>query len=199
VAASSRPVRWAVALRTAALALVAAPLVAASLVACQAASTESLDASYEALASAANAASAPLLAALASTEDTAARAPILRGLADVEKTFADGLAAVPTAGDVKAAADEVIRLARDREAAFRAAARATGEAQAEALAPILGAGGEAFHAAVERLRATLGLPPAGASPSPTGSGPSPDGARRALTTTLARTRDGRPATLETTA
>ena len=134
--------------------------------ACQGASRESLAAGYTTLASAANAASAPLLATLVSIEDTAARAPVLRGLADVEKTFADGLAALPTSGDVKAAADEVIRLAREREAAFRAAAQATGAAQAAALAPILGEGGAAFHAAVERLRSVLGLPPTDASPTP---------------------------------
>ncbi len=155
---------------------------AAGLAACQGASTETIAAGYSALASAANAASAPLLGTLASTEDTAARAPMLRGLADVEKTFADGLAALPTAGEVKAATDEVVRLAREREAAFRAAAQATGAAQAAALAPILGEGGEAFHAAVEKLRRLLGLPPAGATPSPAGPGGSipggPAGASR---------------------
>jgi hypothetical protein len=138
--------------------------------ACQATGNDTIAAGYSALASAANAASAPLLGTLASTEDTAARAPMLRGLADVEKTFADGLAALPTSGEVKAAADEVVRLAREREAAFRAAAQATGAAQAAALAPILGEGGAAFHAAVEKLRAILGLAPAGASPSPAGPG-----------------------------
>jgi hypothetical protein len=138
------------------------------LAACQGASRESLAASYASLASAANTASAPLIAALASTQDAAARAPILRGLADVEKTFADGLAALPASGDVKAAADAVVRLAREREAAFRAAATATGDDQDRALAPILGAGGDAFHAAVERLRAALGLPSTDASPSPAG-------------------------------
>jgi hypothetical protein len=140
--------------------------VAVWVTACQGASTESLAAGYSALASAANAASAPLLATLVSTEDTAARAPVLRGLADVEKTFADGLAALPASGEAKAAVDEVVRLAREREAAFRTAAQATGAAQAAALAPILGEGGAAFHAAVERLRSVLGLPPTDASPTP---------------------------------
>jgi hypothetical protein len=161
----------------------AAVIVAAGLAACQGASTETIAAGYSTLASAANAASAPLLGTLASTEDTAARAPILRGLADVERSFADGLAALPTSGEVKAAADEVVRLAREREAAFRAAAQATGAAQAAALAPILGEGGAAFHAAVERLRGLLGLPPAGASPSPAGPGGSiPGGMSRASRT-----------------
>jgi hypothetical protein len=152
-------------------------LVVVGVTACQGASTESLAAGYTTLASAANAASAPLLATLVSIEDTAARAPVLRGLADVEKTFADGLAALPASGDVKTAADEVIRLAREREAAFRAAAQATGTAQAAALAPILGEGGAAFHAAVERLRSVLGLPLTDASPTPTDAGPTPGAAR----------------------
>ncbi len=147
--------------------LVAAML--ASVAACQGGSNEGVAAGYERLAAAANSAYEPLLATLASTSDPASRAPILRGLADAEKTFADGLAALPSSGDVKAAADEVVRLSRDREAAFRAAAKATGSAQEAALAPIMGAGGDAFHAAVERLRAALGLPPAGASPSPSAS------------------------------
>lgn len=158
-------------------------LVAVGVVACQGASTESVAAGYSALASAANTASAPLLATLASTEDTAARAPILRGLADVEKTFADGLATLPASGDVKAAADEVVRLAREREAAFRAAAQATGAAQDAALVLILGDGGAAFHAAVERLRSALGLPPAGASPTPAAATPgaaTPRAAARAI-------------------
>jgi hypothetical protein len=158
-----------------ALGVGAAVILTVSLAACQGASTETVAAGYTTLASAANAASAPLLETLASTEDTAARAPILRGLADVEKTFADGLAALPSSGEVKTAADEVVRLAREREAAFRAAAQATGAAQADALAPVLGEGGDAFHAAVEKLRGVLGLPPTGASPpasqSPGGSVP----------------------------
>jgi hypothetical protein len=147
--------------------LVAAML--ASVAACQGGSNEGVAAGYERLAAAANAAYQPLLASLMSTDDPAARAPILRGLADAESTFADGLATLPSSGDVKAAADEVVRLSRDREAAFRAAAAATGSAQTAALAPIMGAGGDAFHAAVERLRAALGLPPADASPSPSAS------------------------------
>jgi hypothetical protein len=138
----------------------------ASVTACQGGSNEGVAAGYERLAAAANAVYEPLLASLMSTSDPAARAPMLRGLADAERTFADGLAALPSSGEVKAAADEVVRLSRDREAAFLAAAEATGSAQTAALAPIMGAGGDAFHAAVEKLRAALGLPPAGASPSP---------------------------------
>jgi hypothetical protein len=154
--------------RTVALVLLAvAGLVA--LAACQGASRETVVAGYERLAEAANTAYEPLIASLASTSEPAARAPILRGLADAEKAFADGLSALPASGDVKIAADEVVRLSREREAAFRAAAAATGPAQAAALAPIMGAGGDAFQAAVGRLRVALGLPPAGASPSPSAS------------------------------
>ncbi len=142
----------------------------AALAACQGASRESVAAAYSALAAAANTASEPLIMTLASTNDPAARAPILRGLADVEKNFADGLAALQASGDVKAAADEVVRLARERQAAFLAAAQATGADQSAALAPVLGEGGAAFHAAVDRLRAALGLPPAEATPSPSVSG-----------------------------
>jgi hypothetical protein len=161
------------AVRRAIIALTAAVVVAASTAACQGASRETLAAGYSALASAANAASAPLLESLASTDDPATRGPILRGLADVETTFANGLAALPTSGDVKAAADDVVRLSRDRAAAFLKAASATGPAQSAALAPILGAGGDQFHAAVVRLRSALGLPPADVSPAPSGTPASP--------------------------
>jgi len=134
--------------------------------ACQGASTESLAAGYSALASAANAASAPLLATLVSTEDTAARAPVLRGLADVEKTFADGLAALPASGEAKAAVDEVVRLAREREAAFRTAAQATGARRPPPWRRSSGKAARRSTRPVERLRSVLGLPPTDASPTP---------------------------------
>lgn len=140
--------------------------------ACQGPSKETLAAGYTALADAANSAEMPLLDALASA-DGAARAPMLRTLAGVETTFADGLANLPTSGDAKAAADEVVRLARERAAAFLAAAQSTGSGQDAALAPIMGAGGAAFHAAVEKLRGALGLPPTDASPSPDPTSPGP--------------------------
>ena len=111
---------------------------------------------------------------------------MLRTLADVETTFANGLAKLPTSGDVKVAADEVVRLSMERADAFRAAAQVTGDAQDAALAPILGAGGAALDAAVERLRSVLGLP---ATDAPTFPVPSPSSVRvvpgRAISASIA--------------
>ncbi len=147
-----------------------AVLLAIAFAACQSASKETLAAGYTALADAANSAEMPLLDSLASAEG-AARAPMLRALAGVETTFADGLSNLPTSGDAKSAADEVVRLARERAAAFLAAAQATGAGQDAALAPIMGPGGDAFHAAVEKLRRALGLPSTDAGPGPVSPSP----------------------------
>ena len=125
------------------------------------------------LADTANAAAGPLILSLASASEPATRAPMLRGLADVERSFGDGLAALSATGPVQAAIDEVVALTRGREQAYRAASQALKrEAQDAALAPILGDGGAAFGAAAGRLRAVLGLPPAGSTLPPDAS---PDG------------------------
>jgi hypothetical protein len=149
------------------LALVASlAIVALGAAACLGPSTGELATRYAELADTANAATSPLILSLASASEPATRAPVLRGLADVERTFVDGLAALSATGPVQAAIDEVVALTRGREQAYRAASQAlTREAQDAALAPILGAGGASFGAAVRRLRTVLGLPP----PGPTGS------------------------------
>ncbi len=153
-----------------AVAVAALAAVALTTVACLGPSTGELATRYTELAEAADTATSPLILALASASEPATRAPIFRGLADAERSFADGLAALSAAGPVQAAIDAVAALSRDREGAYRSASRAlTREAQDAALAPILGAGGDAFGAAVGRLRTVFGLPPAGSSPSPDAS------------------------------
>jgi hypothetical protein len=149
--------------------------------ACLGPSTGELATRYAELADTANAATSPLILSLASASEPATRAPMLRGLADIERSFADGLAALSATGPAQAAIDEVVVQTRVREQAYRAASQAlTREAQNAALAPILGAGGAAFGAAVGRLRAVLGLPPAGSTPSPDASlGASPGVSARA--------------------
>ncbi len=145
-------------------------ILALAAAACLGPSTAELATRYSELADTANAATSPLVLALASASEPATRAPLLRGLADVERTFGDGLAALTATGPVQAAIDEVVALARGREQAYRAASQAlTREAQDAALAPILGAGGAAFGAAAGRLRTVLGLPPAGSTRSPDAS------------------------------